>query len=164
MSFGSQLSFAWISARDHSVRILKNPQTFSAISRASSRLTLRPRRRCQTLRVCSIRLSLAGVRFKIAIAVGSTPNRPPGCPVEYEFQPGVPPVRHIAPSWPRCSLTEYAQTNLGRGANLEANHEIADRAGQNTRRDVRRDVQSPRKPGTVLRITAIGATDSSALR
>jgi hypothetical protein len=83
MSFGSQSSFAWISVRDHSERMLKNPQTFSAICRASSWSSLRSKRGCQTFRVWSIRLSFAGISgFKIATAVGFTPIRAPDCPFE----------------------------------------------------------------------------------
>src|SRR6516162_500278 len=47
------------SAFDHSARTAKKPVTFSAICRASSQLTSRPRRERQSLRVGSIRLSFA---------------------------------------------------------------------------------------------------------
>ena len=46
-----------ISARDQSASTAKKPETFSAISLASSRLTLRFSRRCQRTAVRSIRLS-----------------------------------------------------------------------------------------------------------
>jgi len=55
------LSFAAAGAspQDHSRRMEKNPVTFSAICRASSREIARPNRGCQTAIVWSIRLSLA---------------------------------------------------------------------------------------------------------